>query len=254
MGRLHFTYQTKNLVNNNTYIGIHSTDNLDDRYLGSGEALARAINKYGRENFVCTPLDFFDTREEAFEEERFLVHKEWIDRESNYNLSLGGNGGSLSWDEQKKIYHRENGSYKKSDDTKRKLSKISKLREDKSRLFKKGSDNIIHRVQFTLEKRRQMSISSELSWTKERKERFTKNNSGENNVHFGKRKTESHKQKISQALRKLSIENQREVILEYSNQRGQKTSLAKKYSVSIDVITNLVGKSFTHNKCKLVKP
>ena len=56
--RYHFTYQTKCLINNKTYIGVHSTKNLKDSYIGSGIALKKAIAKHGRKNFVCTILSF----------------------------------------------------------------------------------------------------------------------------------------------------------------------------------------------------
>ena len=54
-----FTYQTKNLINGKTYVGVHSTDKLNDGYLGSGKRLQIAIEKYGRDNFTSIPLDFF---------------------------------------------------------------------------------------------------------------------------------------------------------------------------------------------------
>lgn len=42
-------YKTTCLVNNMKYIGWHSTNNLNDGYLGSGKYLLRAIDKYGKE-------------------------------------------------------------------------------------------------------------------------------------------------------------------------------------------------------------
>lgn len=47
----HIVYLTTNLVNNKIYIGVHSTYDLNDDYLGSGFALKKAINKYGKEKF-----------------------------------------------------------------------------------------------------------------------------------------------------------------------------------------------------------
>ena len=85
-----YTYQTKNLVNGKTYIGIHTTSNLDDGYLGSGVILKKAIAKHGKENFKLEILSFWDTREEAAEEEEFLVNESWVLSEDNYNLVGGG--------------------------------------------------------------------------------------------------------------------------------------------------------------------
>ena len=47
----HIIYQTTNLINNKRYIGYHSTDNLDDGYLGSGKILKQSIEKNGVDNF-----------------------------------------------------------------------------------------------------------------------------------------------------------------------------------------------------------
>ena len=43
--KYHFIYKTTNLLSGKYYIGMHSTDNLDDGYLGSGYRLRLAIKK-----------------------------------------------------------------------------------------------------------------------------------------------------------------------------------------------------------------
>lgn len=107
--QFYYTYQTKNIITGKTYIGVHSTDNINDGYIGCGvRSLAyakssvrngvkshfiRAVCKYGYDNFKSEILSFFDTLEEAYEEEKFLVDRKWVDDNSNYNLSLGGYGG-----------------------------------------------------------------------------------------------------------------------------------------------------------------
>jgi hypothetical protein len=108
----HFTYQTKNLINNKTYIGVHSTNDVYDGYMGSGVILKKAFKKYGKINFKSQILDYFDTKEEAYEEESFLVCKEWVESDNNYNLILGGicNGrvGISPWNKGKTdIYSKE---------------------------------------------------------------------------------------------------------------------------------------------------
>ena len=81
---IYFTYQTKNLYNNKTYVGVHSTNNINDRYLGSGIKLNKAIKKYGRHNFKREILSFFDTLEEAYLEELFIINQEWVNNPNNY--------------------------------------------------------------------------------------------------------------------------------------------------------------------------
>lgn len=44
---LHFTYRTTCLVTGKWYVGMHSTANINDGYLGSGKILLRSVKKYG---------------------------------------------------------------------------------------------------------------------------------------------------------------------------------------------------------------
>lgn len=91
--RFHFLYRTTNLVNGKYYIGVHSTWNLDDGYLGSGNILRRSVSKYGKESFVCEVLQFFNTRESAFSAEIKEV-SEHLGKPLCMNLVEGGLGGS----------------------------------------------------------------------------------------------------------------------------------------------------------------
>lgn len=107
--KYNFVYQTKCLVNDKTYIGVHSTNNLLDGYLGSGDKLKFSIKKHGKENFKIEILDFFDTKKEAYEEEKYLVNTKWIESRDNYNVTLGGCippswlGRTMSEESKKKI-------------------------------------------------------------------------------------------------------------------------------------------------------
>ena len=83
-------YETKNTINGKIYRGAHSTDVLGDGYLGSGERLKRSILKYGRENFERTDLFFFDSCEQALQQEKYFVDEEFIKRDDVYNLNIGG--------------------------------------------------------------------------------------------------------------------------------------------------------------------
>lgn len=118
-----FTYQTKNLVNGKTYVGFHNTDSLEDGYIGCGvrsqayaesaqrhglkSAFIDAVVKHGYINFKIEVLSFFDTVEEAMEEEEFIVNRTWVERKDNYNISVGGKGGynpSTTQEEEDSIF------------------------------------------------------------------------------------------------------------------------------------------------------
>ena len=98
----HYLYKTTNNVNNKIYIGIHSTSNLDDGYLGSGVNLKRAFKEYGRENFTKEILEYFDDRELLDLREQEIVNAEFVCREETYNLKTGGHSGQHS-EETKKL-------------------------------------------------------------------------------------------------------------------------------------------------------
>jgi hypothetical protein len=86
---LFLIYRTTNKLNGKFYIGKHQTDNLNDGYLGSGKLLKRAIQKYGKENFIREILHIFETEEEMNQKEKELV----VLGKNSYNLCEGGKGG-----------------------------------------------------------------------------------------------------------------------------------------------------------------
>lgn len=115
-----FVYQTICEVNNKSYVGIHATSNLDDGYIGCGimkpsdafrvtYPFHRAVRKYGYASFKRHILSFYDTYEDAKEEERFIVNKDWVMNKNTYNVALGGHGGNLyglSEERKKEIYKK----------------------------------------------------------------------------------------------------------------------------------------------------
>jgi len=88
----HFIYKTTNTVNGRYYIGVHSTDNLDDGYLGSGKLIKQAIKKHGRDCFDREVISFHETRKEAMEAEYLIITEEMIDGNLSYNMVQGGDG------------------------------------------------------------------------------------------------------------------------------------------------------------------
>lgn len=91
--KYHFIYKTINLINNDFYIGMHSTSNLSDGYLGSGKRLTYSVRKYGAENFKCEILEFLSDRESLIKREIELVTDDLIKEDKCINLKPGGQGG-----------------------------------------------------------------------------------------------------------------------------------------------------------------
>jgi len=89
----YFIYKITNLLNNKIYIGVHSTSDINDGYMGSGTAIVRAIKKYRVGNFKKEILETFDSYEAALAREKEIVTQDFILREDVYNLRCGGVGG-----------------------------------------------------------------------------------------------------------------------------------------------------------------
>lgn len=85
-----YFYKITNLINDKFYYGIHSTNNLDDKYMGSGSAIRKAISKYGADNFKKEIIKYFDTFQEACDYEKEIVNKELLKNPDCYNLVEGG--------------------------------------------------------------------------------------------------------------------------------------------------------------------
>lgn len=90
--KYNYFYKITNKVNGHFYYGVHSTDNLDDGYMGSGLRLNEAYMKYGIGNFTKEILKFFDSRKEAFQYESEVVNEILVEDRNCYNLTKGGKG------------------------------------------------------------------------------------------------------------------------------------------------------------------
>lgn len=91
--KYHIIYKTVNQINNKFYIGAHSTDDIEDGYLGSGSNLVLAIKKYGVNAFQKEVLHIYDNPQDMFEKEKQIVNCEFISRPDVYNIVEGGYGG-----------------------------------------------------------------------------------------------------------------------------------------------------------------
>jgi group I intron endonuclease len=157
--KFNFVYITTNLVNGKRYVGDHSTNDLKkDKYLGSGRpAFKNAIKKYGKENFKREILEFFDTKQEAFDaQEKYIkLYKSHVSQ-CGYNISWKGGhdvknsgpwvGKHLSPAHRKKISEGLKGKNvwskgsKHSEETKRKISDSEKGKKISVETMRKMSE------------------------------------------------------------------------------------------------------------------
>ena len=106
---IHYLYKTTCLITNRYYIGMHSTNNLEDGYMGSGKRLRHSVRKYGKENHVKEILEFFENRSLLVEAEKKRITPEMITDKNCMNLKEGGYGGFIN-DEHKLKFINSNGS------------------------------------------------------------------------------------------------------------------------------------------------
>lgn len=224
----HIIYKTTNKINGKIYIGIHSTSNLNDGYLGSGRLFLKALKKYGKDNFKREILFDLPTRGEAEKKEEIIVCEEFVKNNNNYNVALGGRSGNgLSNKGRKhtpeaiqKIIQAQTGM-KLSEETRYKISKAHK--------GKKLSPEVIE------------------------KQRIGRNKFYQNNTatHKGYKHSEESKKKISEAHKGNKFSKERRV--RHSELLKGKSGLKGK--PVIDTETGVVYQTITKASIELnIKP
>lgn len=132
----HYLYKITNLINNKIYIGIHSTENIDDGYMGSGKRIKAAIQKYGIDNFSKEILSYYPSLDEALIAEKETVTEDFCKRADTYNIAIGGCcGGSLvagkSEEERKHWIANISKGCKRSFENSNRIETYRKLRNSK---------------------------------------------------------------------------------------------------------------------------
>lgn len=176
--KYNFIYKTTNLINYKFYIGMHSTNNMNDTYIGSGTFLKRSIKKYGVENFKFEILEFVETREELKKREKELINEELLKDPFCMNIKLGGEGGfdHIIHDKKRDLEHlkkaRERSNWLRKNDenwkqkTKEINAKNAKKASSKSSVcplleYNKNNGNPMKGKKHTNETKKKMSLSHE---------------------------------------------------------------------------------------------
>lgn len=130
-------YKTTNLLSGRYYIGMHSTNNLNDNYLGSGTYLRRAIRKYGKKNFKKEILFYCNSRKELILREMDVVNLQEVAKIECMNMVVGGHGGNFISTEQRKINGKVSGLIH-SNKIKTDESYLKKCIENGERLYREN--------------------------------------------------------------------------------------------------------------------
>ncbi|MCM7907765.1 NUMOD3 domain-containing DNA-binding protein [Enterobacter hormaechei] len=166
----HYCYKTTvtdSRGNTRFYLGKHSTQNIDDGYLGSELILKRILSNKTDYKVEKEIIEFFDTSEEAFEFEELII-SEALDKFGKgricLNLKQGGKGG---WVKKSGSEHPSFGK-QRSAEVKNKISKTLKLNHPLKGVTGKNHPNF------------------GLKWTLEQRLNISEQRSGENNPNYGK--------------------------------------------------------------------
>jgi len=204
----HLVYITTNLINNKQYVGDHSTNNLNDGYLGSGQLIIKAIKKYGKENFKRKILKLCETKEEAFKKQEKYIIKFNTLNPKGYNISPKGghnvkncfseeskrkigraNKGCIPWNKGKTGVYSKNTLAMMSEKQKGNSYGLG----NKSNTGKKFSED--HKEKISIAHKGKL-VSEE---TKQKMSLNHYDCNGENNGMYGKTHTKEARKKISEA-------------------------------------------------------
>jgi len=77
------------------YIGLHTTNDLNDGYFGSGKYIKSSIKHHGLDKHLKEILEFLPNQQKLKDREKEIVNEECIADPLCMNLKVGGEGG---WD------------------------------------------------------------------------------------------------------------------------------------------------------------
>ena len=110
--KYHFIYKTTCIKTWRFYIGMHSTDKLEDGYVGSGQRLWHSIRYHGIENHKMEILEFCQDRGSLSIREREIVNEDLLGNSNCMNLCLGGEIGFTDDQRSKGAINANNKNWK----------------------------------------------------------------------------------------------------------------------------------------------
>lgn len=206
--KFNFVYISTNMINGKQYVGDHSSNDLNNynttNYLGSGLLIIKAKQKYGKENFKREILEFFSTKQEAFDAQEKYIQLYNTVKPNGYNISAkGGNQvvGGVSEETRQKMSLSQTGK-KQSPETiaKRKNKKLSdehKLKISKANLGKIRSEE---------SKQKYSNCKKGMKLSIETKEKLRKINLGKTPTNKGIKLSDEARLKLHKPHKKFSIE------------------------------------------------
>lgn len=222
--KYYYIYKIVNKINQKIYIGQHRSNTLSDKYFGSGTYLRRAINKYGKENFEKEIVELCNEYN-INEREVYWILQFSSQSPNGYNLKVKSDNINYSWfdihpDKEKlsKKYKQAIKTYLQTD----KAKEYYKNQSEKS----KGVNNWFFGKKHTEETKKKMSDIAKLRppVSEETKKKKSEKLKGHPGYWRGKHHNEEYKQKMRQScLGKKMTEEQKIKMSQKAKQRPKIT-------------------------------
>lgn len=215
--KYHFIYKTTNILSGRYYVGMHSTDELEDGYLGSGTYLRLAIKKHGKENFKREILEFCGSRMELKSREEEIVNLREIAKKECMNLRVGGSGEDYKQPTSEETRKKMSESHKGQVSGMKGKTHTIESRKKISEAGKGRKLSDIHKQKIsTWNNQRWNTISDDdREYMKSKFIHNTPHNEKSkqkmSETHTGKKLSEEHKQRISNAVKNPSEETRRKI-------------------------------------------
>lgn len=226
-----FIYKTTNIKNQKFYIGMHSTSDLKDGYIGSGVELRNSVRYWGKKNHKFEILEFVETREILMIRESEIVNVDLLNDPLCMNIQKGGEGaGFLNEDHMKKVCKAGNNKFKeKLKDPEYKKEFINKTEESRKRATQSWMDKL---QSGEINNKTFLGKSHTEEAKKSMGEKNSELQSGESNSQFGKIWVCKHDEKVSVKINNSQLE-------EYLKSGWIKGRINKNHFLSPEIVLNI---------------
>jgi NUMOD3 motif len=185
----HYIYLTTNNITKQQYVGDRTSyvnPEKDNRYLGSGVEIKKALNEYRRINFSKIILEQFKTRQEAGEKQGYYIRL--------YKTHISQGGYNIQWDGGNCYGERTH-----SKETKEKITKFLTGRKQSNETKQKRSESLKGHVE-SEETRKKIGLKNKgKKRSKETIKKLSDSHKGKTPWMKGKHHTEKSKEKSRQS-------------------------------------------------------
>jgi len=130
--KIHYIYKITHTKSGKFYLGMHSTFNMDDEYMGSGKLIVASVKKYGAEKHTKEILAYAKSRSGLVKLEAEMVTEEIVCDKLCLNMKKGGHGG-FAGEKHKKKFQAAGRRKRKFNQKKRRIKKRIATRKAKKR-------------------------------------------------------------------------------------------------------------------------